>query len=367
MPSLIHTLSLQWDLWSGPYRAFFPTGKGDLKACRALTQKPERDEYRAAGSPKIKHQLAACHDSRSGEIIACLKLADALLLKAFSEKAAQYQLDLFTDSQLSKIAVFTDLVIQPAQEKTPILTVLISHCFIEVLKAGGLAMLLSGDPELFSVYKRLGIRPVGPLQKSAAGTPYIPMILLPDQDYLSLINSPLLPLLRGIDFAPYQPICQWYYHLVRENSELQIGAAFYPKEEESFEGHDAITDGLSADGKDAFLKNALVINCREGEILISEEDGGKAFGFVRQGIVKVVIGGKTVVLLGKGDIFGEIAFILSSKRTAQVVAASPETEVVLFSESAINHLERESDQTTIWRNLARVLAQRVVLTNKLLD
>lgn len=363
MPSLINTLSLQWDLWSGPYRAFFPTQKGDVQACRDLAAK----ENRMTQTSKLKQQFAACHDSRSGEIIACLKLTDALMFKASPEKVAQFQLNLFSDSQLSKIAVLTDLEVPSTDEKTAILRVLISHCFIEVLKAGGQAILLAGDLGFFSVYKRFGIRPVGPLQKTGSGNPYIPMILLPDSDYLSLINSPLLPMLRGIDFSPYEAICQWYYQLVRENSELRIGAAFYPQEEETMEGHDAVTEGLSADGRDALLKNALVMNCREGEVLIAEEDGGKAFGFVRNGIVKVVIGGKTVVLLGKGDIFGEIAFILSSKRTAQVVAASPDTEVVLFSETAINDLEKEADRTTIWRNLSRVLAQRVVLTNKLLN
>ena len=101
-------------------------------------------------------------------------------------------------------------------------------------------------------------------------------------------------------------------------------------------------------------------------MLITENDGGKAFGFVRKGLVKVVIGGKTVVLLGEGDIFGEIAFILHTRRSARVVAASPDTEVVLFSESALNDLEKDADRAIIWRNLARVLAQRVVVTNKLL-
>ena len=53
--------------------------------------------------------------------------------------------------------------------------------------------------------------------------------------------------------------------------------------------------------------------------------------------------------------------------TAQVVAASPNTEVVLFNEEALNSLDLESDKAVIWRNLAKVLAQRVVMTNQLLS
>ena len=80
----------------------------------------------------------------------------------------------------------------------------------------------------------------------------------------------------------------------------------------------------------------------------------------------MVIGGKTLVLLGEGDIFGELAFILNSKRTAEVIAASPDTEIVLFNISALDSLENEADKVVIWQNLSRVLAQKVVLTNRLL-
>jgi CRP-like cAMP-binding protein len=181
-----------------------------------------------------------------------------------------------------------------------------------------------------------------------------------------MIHSPVLPMLRGIQFEDYEPLVQWYYQMVRENEEMPISSAFYTKEEE-FGGHDNITRGLSEEGKQSFLSNAMKVHCKKDEVLITENDAGKSFGYVSNGIVKVMIGDRTIVLLGEGDIFGEIAFILGSKRTAQVVAASDDTEVVLFSESAISRLNYEADRTMIWKNLAKILAQRVVLTNRLLD
>ena len=368
MQSLVNKISLQWDLWIGPYRAFFPTNKEDVQDCLRLMKEAGTIDGVAAASPQgaDTSQLAACQDTRTGTIVASLRLADAALEQAANGKAQQYQLDLFDEQRLQSIAVFSQLAIHPSHEKSQAAPVLLSHCSIEVLKAGGQAVLMSCDPGHYSIYKRLGMRPIGPLSKTTEGLFRIPMIFLPDQEYLSLINSPILPLLQGIDFDNYQTICQWYYKLVRENSELQTGAAFYPENQEDFEGHHTITEGLSEKGREAFLKNALVIHCREGEVLITENDGGKTFGFVRKGLVKVVIGSQTVVLLGEGDIFGEIAYILQSKRTAEVVAASPDTEVVLFSESALTRLEGEADRAVVWRNLARVLAQRLVLTNKLL-
>jgi len=266
-----------------------------------------------------------------------------------------------------QMALVTQLAVQPAYRKTAAVNALLSHCFIEVLKAGGRGVLMLCDADDFSVYRRLGMRPVSPPRKLTDDTLRIPMVFLPDYDYLSIINSPVLPLLRGVDFRRYQDICRWYYQLLRKNGELQTGSGFYLDAEEVSEGHHVITEDLSDEGREMLLQNAMVIKCREGEVIIAENDTGTAFGYVRKGIVKVVIAEKTVVHLGEGDIFGEIAYILHSKRTAQVVAASPQTEVVLFSESVLSELHHEADRTIVWRNLARVLAQRVMLTNKLLD
>ena len=367
MEGLINSLSLQWDLWIGQFRAFFPSDKEDVADCYRLIEANGRDDLLMEKGGQAPTQLAACQDTRNGAIVACLRMIDAPVMKKVREKAAHYHFHYFAEDQLLKTAIFLDPAIDEEYQKTQAAPVLLSHCFIEVLKAGGQSIVMLCDSEYFPRYRRLGMRPVGPLRKSSDGRHRIPMIFLPDQEYLSMIHSPVLPLLRGIYFDQYRPLCQWYYQLVRENSELKIGSAFYADNNEEQEEHLAITEGLSAKGRKAFLQNAMVINCREGEELITENDGGKAFGVVRRGIVKVVIGNKTIVLLGEGDIFGEIAYVLHSKRTAQVIAASPKTEVVLFSESAINRLELEADRTAIWKNLARVLAQKIMLTNKLLE
>ena len=351
---IVKQISLQWDLWIGQYRAFFVTTEEDRKACQSLS-----DDVHSAAAPG--RQLVACQDTRSGQLVACVLMED------IAEAAADSPFAFVPQTYRRHSVELSHLAFSNTHLNTAAVPVLLSHCFVEVLKAGGLCLLMSCDPGHYSIYKRLGMRPVGGLQKGGASGFAIPMIALPDLDYLSIIHSPLLPMLRGVNFEHYKPICEWYYQLVREHKELQIGASYYPEDQNSFHGHHLITEGLSEAGRQAFLQDALVISCREGEELIKANDGGKAFGYVRKGLVRVVINGQTVVLLGEGDIFGEIAFILHTKRTAQVVSASSETEVVMFKESAINRLELERDRTVIWRNLAQVVAQRVVMTNKMLD
>lgn len=353
---LLQNISLQWDLWIGKYRAFFVTETQDREACERLLN------YDSARELPEKGQLVACQDTRRGKIIACLVLSNAVdraeeAAEAFGYVKAGY---------LPKLAVVSHLSFDSAYLNTPAVPVLLSHCFVEVLKAEGQALLMQCDPGHYSIYKRLGMRPIGPLQMGEGGDFQIPMIGLPDMEYLSVIHSPLLPMLRGVSFERYQEICDWYYQLVREHKELQTGTAFYPEDHDDFHGHHAITEGLSEAGTAAFLKDAMIVNCRQDEVLFAENDAGKAIGYVRKGLLRVEIGGQTVVMLGEGDLFGEIAYILNTKRTAKIVSASPDTEVVLFQESAIDQLTQEADRTIIWRNLAKVLAQRVVVTSKLI-
>ncbi|MEQ8702963.1 MAG: cyclic nucleotide-binding domain-containing protein [Phaeodactylibacter sp.] len=353
---LLQNISLQWDLWIGKYRAFFVTEAQDREACEQLLN------YDGNRKLPVSGQWVACQDTRRGEIIACLVLSDAEDRAAATADAFGY----VEAGYMPRLAVITHLSFDSTYLNTPAVPVLLSHCFVEVLKADGLALLMHCDPGHYSIYKRLGMRPIGPLQMGEGGDYQIPMIGLPDMEYLSVIHSPMLPMLRGVSFDRYQDICDWYYQVVREHKELQTGTAFYPEDDQDFQGHHAITEGLSEDGKAAFLKDAMIITCRQDEVLFAENDTGKSIGYVRKGLLRVEIGGQTVVMLGEGDLFGEIAYILNTKRTAKIVSASPETEVVLFQEKAIDLLVKESDRTVIWRNLAKVLAQRVVVTSKLL-
>jgi hypothetical protein len=54
-----------------------------------------------------------------------------------------------------------------------------------------------------------------------------------------------------------------------------------------------------------------------------------------------------------------MALILDRPRTADIVAAAPETKVILLSQTALDRLTNTSDREALWRNIARVLARRL--------
>ncbi len=373
MSSITARISLQWDLWLEKFRAFFPSEKDDLEAGEDLLREASRSgrpeaPFGEQGSRSHPVRWAACQDTRTGRIIACLQISDLLPPgKKGKAESTLFPVEEMPLALQEKVAEGRHFTLLPDFHKSMASTVLLCHCVVEVLKAGGKGLVIPCALEHYSAFKRVGFRPIGTLQQTKNGQHVIPMICLPDADYLSIIHSPLLPYLRELDFDSYKDIIEWYYRLVRENKALQTGSAFYSEDKKEVGQTPSITEGLSKQGREAFLRDAMVVKCRANEVLINENDGGRSFGYVRKGLVQVVIGGKTVISLGEDDIFGEIAFILQTPRTAKVVAASPDTEVVLFNESAVDRLHTESDRRVIWQNLARVLAQRLVMTNNLLD
>jgi CRP-like cAMP-binding protein len=107
------------------------------------------------------------------------------------------------------------------------------------------------------------------------------------------------------------------------------------------------------------LQNAMEIQCRPGDVVLSLGDGGRSMGFVMAGAVQAQIGGRVVSVLGEGEMFGEIAVVLNTTRTATLVAAGNETRVLMLSQTCLDRLDDPADRVQVWRNLAQVLARRV--------
>lgn len=371
MKTLLQKVSFRWDIISGRYKFLIAKEKEDIEACIAILEEVRRKELnRVSGNSvldshsfsgkDLNYKLTACRDSKTGEIIGCIRITDAFQAKDVPSSKMEYKLDQFPDELLKKLKICTRLAVLKPYRKTPAALVLIARSFKNILDEGGQAALISCEPSLFTMYKRIGFRPIGPPNNSASGGYRIPMIFIPDLEYMKKIKSPGVHLAKEMNFSKYEPIRQWYKQFEQEHGKIELGVSQYRDEDRFSRVDHIITKGLSEEGRKYFLKNAMAIKCKVDDVIVAEQDGGKAMGIVKKGIVKVVIDGRIVVLLGKGDIFGEIAFVLNSKRTATLMAADPKTEVILFSVSAIKRLESNDDKITVWQNLAKVLAQRLV-------
>jgi CRP-like cAMP-binding protein len=96
-----------------------------------------------------------------------------------------------------------------------------------------------------------------------------------------------------------------------------------------------------------------------GRRVLSLGDGGRSIGFVVRGAVQAEIGGRVVSMLGEGEMFGEIALVLETPRTATIVAVGRDTRVLMLSQTCLDRISHPVDQVQVWRNLASALATRV--------
>lgn len=312
----------------------------------------------------IDFELFSCIDRKSGQVIGCLRSTKAEDIVHIDAAKKEYKLDILNDDVISQIRIFTRLAVLQSHRKTPAALVIMVEAFLDALQQGDQAILMSCEPNLFNMYKSIGLRPVGQIHNSASGGYRIPMICIPDLAYFKKIKNPALPLIqKTIQWGEYSEIINWYEDLVKQSGGLLGRATLYQDGNTNGEEHLPLTYGLSKAGLQSFLNNAMLIQCGSDDLLIAKEDGGKYLGFVRSGSLDVRIEEKTIAKLSKGDVFGEISFILNELRSADIIAGDQGAEVVLCSVSILNKMKKESDKAILWKNLAKMVSRKLIVTN----
>jgi CRP-like cAMP-binding protein len=94
-----------------------------------------------------------------------------------------------------------------------------------------------------------------------------------------------------------------------------------------------------------------------GDALATEGDFGYALYAIESGTADVSSDGTTLRTLGPGDVFGEIAVLVSGRRTASVTATSPMELITLFNRD-VWALERECPGVA--ERLRALIAERQV-------
>jgi hypothetical protein len=315
-------------------------------------------ESDAFADVSVESTLLACRDTRNGEIIGCARATRADQLLNVEGSRAEYHLTLFQPEHLVRAAVATRLALLKAHRKSVASLVLLDKMYALGLEQKYLFCLLSCEPGLYSGYLRLGFRPLGPVHGAPKGGFRIPMLMINhDLEHLQKCGSPLARAYqRAAVVADLQGLT-WYRRVVAVHGE--IGTGIEPFSDHDGDAHTLLTADLSAKGREALLSKAMTVDCTPGQVIVREQDGGQWIGLVVSGLVQVESKGHVLAILGEGEPFGEIALVLGTPRTACVVAAAPDTRVVLLSQSALARVSGVADREKLWRNIARVLARRL--------
>jgi CRP-like cAMP-binding protein len=105
----------------------------------------------------------------------------------------------------------------------------------------------------------------------------------------------------------------------------------------------ALFAGLSERELDAVAGRVREREVAAGDSVAREGDFGHALFAIESGTAEIVRGEETIRTVGPGDVVGEIAVLVSGRRTASVVASSPMRLFVLFKRD-VWALEREAPE-----------------------
>lgn len=367
--SSLQKLFATYEYLTGRYSAEVVTSPADIETCIAIRRKVFDEELNRKDSSHNKNIgdrdnwddsaiQVACRDTKDNQIIGAMRMVSAGKLRGDENAIQEYRLDKFATEDYEQILVVNRLAVLKEYRSGPAAVLMAQKCYEVGLKQSAMASVCICEPNLYPLYRRLGYLPLASISPSPHGGYRLPLFLIPhDYQHLKNVRSPFLQPAKNADYPRYDKGIQWLTENNVLNHNLPIGFAPFNVEDSDFST--IITQGISDAGKNALFCHAVNVKCNHGDTIVKEGAGDTGFGFVKSGALQVVKQNKIVSILGSGDVFGEIAFLLKQPRTASLVVATDNTEVVLLSRTCVNKMSKATDRECFWRNLATLLASRL--------
>ena len=323
-------------------------------------------ENRLLVEPEDEHSLVFL--AREGDdVVATFRLT--LGARGFSERQIhQYSLSPFLEElDPGFLAVGERAMVEPRHRGSGLLEDLMAHSQTYVDDADLRLMFGACEPHLLSLYLRLGQRPYADKNINSKEAGYlIPLVWFPKGvDALKGIGR------QGTSLPScLERIVASTGGAVR--SPLLIGAGEYSEEIHralSDLEHRGITafDGFTEDEVERCVARSNIITCNAGDRLLKEGGAARNVFVVLEGTLEVRDQDRVVGVVGKGEIFGEIAFLLEQPRASDVYAATDGTKILSLSESNLRKMiaEEPSLAAKLLLNVSKMLSMRLVRADQL--
>lgn len=226
------------------------------------------------------------------------------------------------------------------------------------------------EPHLLNHYIGLGYRPYSMENIDSADAGYvIPLMLIAeDVDHLRAVGSPLAAMLR--DFAHDRNVPQAALDMVAGASAVRSGRLasdddYWREVQTAYAlGHVSglhLFEGLAEAEVRTITENSSLIECRAGDRVLKKREVARNMYVVLSGSLEVRDDERYLATLMRGDVIGEIAFLLSTPRTADVVAMLDGTKLLSLSETTVRDLTQRHPELAakFLLNVARLLCAKL--------
>jgi CRP-like cAMP-binding protein len=123
-----------------------------------------------------------------------------------------------------------------------------------------------------------------------------------------------------------------------------------------------VFDAVTVSALEEKLERATVVRFEQGRKIMREGQPGVTMYIVVEGTVSISIGDKTVEELGPGGVFGEMALVDQSPRTASATAA---TDCALLSINRDSLIALVKSDQSVGMAMMRCVADRIRYMNSL--
>jgi hypothetical protein len=113
------------------------------------------------------------------------------------------------------------------------------------------------------------------------------------------------------------------------------------------------------------ISRSNIIECAPGDRVLKEGGSAHNLFLLLEGTLEVRHHGRLVNVLGPGDVFGEMAFLLALPRQSDVFAATPGVRILSLSDGTLHKLMAEEPTLAakLLFNISRMLCGRLIKAN----
>jgi predicted GNAT family N-acyltransferase len=230
------------------------------------------------------------------------------------------------------------------------------------------------QPHLVNLYARLGFRSYTRIYSDSVASILVPLVLVRgDVEHFRRVGSPLgdrdpgpesfalaarvRPLLRGASMLHVDG---------RERSwdEIAFALSDLPN------GRESILAGLVGEEIQAVLASSFQLELRRGDRVMRRGQVTRTLFVVVSGTLEVREGERVIATLERGDVFGEVAFLVPDQRRISDVWATEDGVVIVgMNERALWQLIESSSRAAalFLLNLGRALAHKLIERSRLMS
>jgi hypothetical protein len=227
------------------------------------------------------------------------------------------------------------------------------------------------EPHLLNLFLSLGQRTYSKRNVNSAEAGYlIPLVLVIEEvAYLRQLNSPLLKYVRDFGDDARIPAC--IQRVFAEGSavvsRIHTTSASYWSEvhgalSELEANRISALDGFTEDEAARCLEKSTIIECQRDDRVLKKGGVARNLFVVLDGTLEVRDGDAVHAVLGAGDVFGEMAFLLERPRSRDVYAATDGVRILSLSEAKLREMIKGDPAIAaqLLLNISRMLCLRIL-------